>query len=74
MTNVMGISIYLSRIFLGMVMLRIFILAYTTHYCLKQNNFMRMFGVYLMLLSVIQLVMGIKNGAGGMSPYQFMWK
>lgn len=74
LSNIMGISMYLSRIFLGMVLLRIFVMALTTYYCLKFKNIRLLLGIFLIMLSIVQLIMTIKNGNGGISPYQFMWQ
>lgn len=74
MANIMGISMYLSRIFLGMVMLRIYILAFTAYCCLKHRDYRFIFGVFLIILSVIQFIMAITNSDAGISPYQFLWQ
>lgn len=72
--NIMGISIYLSRIFLGMVLLRIFVMAFTTYYCLKFKDIRLLLGIFLIIICLLQFIMNIKNGYSGISPYQFMWQ
>lgn len=72
--NIMGISMYLSRIFLGMVLLRIFVMAFTTYYCLKFKDIRLLLGIFFIIICLLQFIMNIKNGYSGISPYQFMWQ
>jgi len=73
-SNIMGISIFLSRLFLGMELLRIYVMSFTTYYCLKFKDFRLLFGIFLIMLCFLQLIFGVKNGYSGISPYQFMWQ
>lgn len=75
LSNVVGVSVYLSRLFLGLELLRIFILAYFCYYSSRsgflKDNLIKC-GIYLWI--IVGIFMGVLHGDAGCSPYNFLWQ
>lgn len=74
LSNIAGVSQYLSRLFLGFVMIRVFILSYACYYLINYDKDKKIIGYGLIFLGFIYLIMSVMNGNGGCSPYQFLWQ
>lgn len=75
LSNIMGISVYLSRLILGFELLRIFILAYYCYYAMVDKKSQEtIFAVLLVLWSVLGTLMAVLHGDANCSPYQFLWQ
>ena len=75
LANVVGISVYLSRLILGFELLRIFILSYYCHYAFNsKNQLAKLNTIFIIFWSVLSIYMGVMNNNSGCSPYKFLWQ
>lgn len=72
--NIFGVSVFLSRLPLPLVMLKVILVPYV-YYCLthSRSQYRTMLAYVLILLYILLFVVGVLNGAGGISPYAFKW-
>lgn len=73
LSNIFQLDVFLSRVPLAMESTRIFILAFLINYLLKirKNVINYIIAISLLVLHLAIYYVGIINGAGGCSPYQF---
>jgi len=74
-SNIFGVSVFLSRLALYYTVFSVVIWAYMTISIMKTKQFkhLRIFIVSAIVLNVLFFCMGIINGNGGCSPYTFKW-
>lgn len=73
-SNVFSISMYLSRVVLSLVLLKIFLLADICNIHVKKKRvFSYLFTVFICIILFITFIMGIINNNSGIFPYQFRW-
>lgn len=73
LSSIFGLSVMLSRLPLGLVMLRIYILALSCHYYFKVDRRLSILGLALLAINLMMTITGVMHGDGGCSPYQFKW-
>lgn len=75
LSNVFGISEFLSRIPLALISLSVIIYSFLCNYLFNKNSYDLKFiiGLGLVVLSFIMFIMSIINGAGGNCPFKFEW-
>lgn len=77
LANIFEISMFLSRVPLALVSLKVLIYSYLCNYLFKlRKNALTLkifIGICFVTLSFIMLIMGIMNSDAGMSPYMFKW-
>lgn len=73
LSNIFGLSVMLSRLPLGLVMLRIYILSLACHYFFKVERKYFLLGLALLFINLLMIITGVLHGDGGCSPYQFKW-
>ena len=74
LANVFGVSVFLSRLPLPLVMLKVILVPYIYYYLTRSKNLHKTFIAYGLIFSYILLfVVSVLNGAGGISPYSFKW-
>ena len=70
LANVFGLSVFLSRLALPLVMLKIILIPYIFHYLVHSRSSFKVLVSYGLLAAYILLFfVGILNGAGGIYPY-----
>lgn len=74
-SHFMGTAMFLSRLVLGLVSLRLFLLGLTCYYLLRtKNSLHQLLVIMLLLYGFASFSMSILNGNNGCSPYQFLWQ
>ena len=74
LANVFGVSVFLSRLPLPLVMLKVVLVPYVYYYLThSRSQYRAMIAYVLILLYVLLFVASVLNGAGGISPYSFKW-
>ena len=79
LANIFEISMFLSRVPLALVSLKVLIYSYLCNYLFKSKKntntlTLKIFiGICFVTLSFMMLIMGIMNSDAGMSPYEFKW-
>lgn len=74
LANIFGVSVFLSRLPLPLVMLKVILVPYIYYYLTHSKSLHKNFIAYGLILSYILLfVVSVLNGAGGISPYSFKW-
>ena len=73
MSNIFGLDMFLSRLFLAMECLRFLILAFFVYYLMriKRTELTYVCGCSIILLYLLMYFVGIYNGHSGCAPYQF---
>ena len=72
LANIFGISVFLSRLPLPMVMLKVILVPYVYYHLTHSRSLYRSLIAYGLILSYLLLfIVSILNGAGGVSPYSF---
>lgn len=74
LTNIFGISVFLSRLPLGLVTLKIILVPYIYYYLSHRRNLGSLLvGIFFLGSYIILFIASVLNGAGGISPYSFKW-
>lgn len=74
LANIFGLSVFLSRVSLPLVMLKVILVPYVCCYLIHSKNSYKILIAYALILSyIILFIVSILNGAGGISPYIFKW-
>lgn len=74
LANIFGVSVFLSRLPLPLVMLKVILVPYIYYYLIYSKSLHKTFIAYGLIFSYILLfVVSVLNGAGGISPYSFKW-
>ena len=74
LANIFGVSVFLSRLPLPLVMLKVILVPYVYYYLTHSKSQYRTMVAYgIILLYILLFVVSVLNGAGGISPYAFKW-
>lgn len=72
--NIFGISEFLSRIVLPLVSLKVILLPYIVYRLIHTTSLLKYVSALALIVIYLGLFfIGVKNGAGGISPYVFDW-